>query len=234
MSEVNPEAGGTPPEATPTPTPAPPEPAPTLTPEMVDAWLKENNYTAYRSDDPALAKLNAPEPAPAPNMPNLPDYDPYDPNSVAKIVQEQTKDLDSKVSETVVSRVMAQLTPILSQFAQTQITTGVREEAKPFVAEILKEFSFTPLQLAQDPKVARLVNEAATARAIAAQKIPQSILFPADPPGGTGTGGPTIGDDAQQMLRMSEQFLGRQLTEDEKKVRIEEFELAKKREGLGV
>lgn len=232
MSEVNPEAGGTPPE--PAPTITPPEPA-ALTDEQVNAYLVEKGYTAYPANDPRWEKFNAQDQVLAPAaMPKADDFDPFDQNHIARVVQEQTKDLDAKLSEAVAGKVMAQLTPILSQFAQTQVLSGARPEAKPFVEQVMKEFNVTPFQLAQDPKTAQLVNDAAELRALKAGKIAPGILFPSDPPGGTGTGGPTIGDDAQQMLRMSESFLGRALTEDEKKVRIDEFELAKKREGLGV
>lgn len=224
----------TPPVETPPATPPETPAATPLSAEQVDAWLKENNYTAYASNDPRLARLESPDPVPAPAaMPKTDDFDPFDQNHIARVVQDQTKDLPEKLAAQVTDKVMAALNPLLNSFAEFQIGGSVRPEAKPFVNEILKEFGFTPFQLAQDPKVAKLVNEAATARAINARAIPQSILFPADPPNGGGNA-PSLGEDAQQMLGMSERFLGRPLTEEEKKVRIDEFEAAKRKEGLGV
>jgi len=228
MSEID---NQTPPVETP---PATPPAAPAITPEQVSEWLAANNYTAAPADDPVW-KFQGADPSlleEKEKMPNPPDYDPYDPNSVKRIVDDTVKDMPKKLADQVSAQVMTAIKPMLDTLANNQLQSSIRPEAKPFVDEILKEHGVTPFQASQDPKVMRLVNEAAEARALKAGKLAPAILFPSEPPTGTPAAA-QIGEDVQQMLAMSENFLGRPLREEERAVRIKEFEAAKRREGYG-
>lgn len=204
------QGGGASAPEPPTP-PTPPEP-PALTPEQVSAWLEANSYTAYPANDPRWAKFDAQDQAPPPSGSD--DFDFTDPKSIQKIVDERTKELPGKVAADVAKQVMDALGPVLSSVAQSQITQGAREEAKPFVSDVMKELKVTPLQLAQNPTIAKLVNEAAESRAIKAGKIPSSILFPSEPPHG-GNGTPAVSEDAQQLRAQVEWFSGRKMTDEE-------------------
>lgn len=196
-------------DVTPAPTPAYAEPTP-LTPDQVEAWLAANNYVAIHQNDPAYARaFSTPDPDPTPV-----DYDPFDKETVARLVEEKTKGLSPSIAESVTKQVMAGLTPILNTFAQSQLTQGVREEAKPYVQEIMKEFNVTPFQVAQDQRTAKLINEAAEARAIKAGKIGPSILFPNEPPFGS-MPTPAASEDAQALRQQVEFYQGRALTDEE-------------------
>lgn len=185
--------------------------------EAVAAWLEKEGYTAYPADDPRWVHFNTPpqqaqvvEPPPSSAL----EYDFTDPEAVSKIVEEKTKGLTPAIAAEVTKSIMAQLSPLLSGIAQTQVTQGLRPEAAPYQAEILKELGFTPLQVAQDPKVARLVNEAAESRAIKAGKIGPSILFPNEPPYGN-VPAPQSSQDAVELRARVEDYQGRKLTDEE-------------------
>lgn len=202
-----------------------------LTEAQVSEWLDKQGYTAYKGNDPRWEKFHAPEASkPAVKADESEDFNPFDRGALDKLVEARTKGLTPDIAAQVSETVLKTLQPLLNTFASSQLNQGVREEAKPYVEEIMKDFGVTPFALSQDPKTAQLVNEAAELRAIKGGKIGPSILFPSESPGAGGQGS-SVADDTAAMIAQSESFIGRKLSDDERKEYIADHEREKRAMG---
>lgn len=88
------------------------------------------------------------------------------------------------------------MTPLMQGFAAQQATSGMPEEVRPYAQAIADELGVSLYQAAQDPKVMKIVRNAAYGEAWHAGKLKVPAVEEAEPVGGASR---TTFTDAQRM-----------------------------------